>query len=150
MQRNVTKAAAALALLLILSLCLPWAGDRLSQWKEDHSGIPDAVSSRNSGRECFLTVVANRDEIEDKEEFARTVVEMCIENRFESMCLSTDQEGYPSRLEIEVYRRKSEAGRGEPVCLIRFEPTEEECNIKDDTEKYRLYVDGREIKSFGA
>ena len=148
MQRNVTKAAATLALLL--ALCLPWAGDRLSQWNEDHSGIPDAVSSRNLGRECFLTVVANRDEIEDKEEFARTVVEMCIENSFESMCFSTDQEGYPSRLEIEVYRRKSEAGRGEPVCLIRFEPTAEECNIKDDTEQYRLYVDGREIKFFGA
>ena len=150
MQRNVTKAAATLALLLLLALSLSWAGDRLSQWNEDHSGIPDAVSSRNLGRECFLTVVANRDEIEDKEEFARTVVEMCIENSFESMCFSTDQEGYPSRLEIEVYRRKSEAGRGEPVCLIRFEPTAEECNIKDDTEQYRLYVDGREIKFFGA
>lgn len=150
MQRNVTKAAATLALLLLLALSLSWAGDRLSQWNEDHSGIPDAVNSRNSGRECFLTVVANRDEIEDKEEFARTVVEMCIENSFESMCFSTDQEGYPSRLEIEVYRRKSEAGRGEPVCLIRFEPTAEECNIKDDTEQYRLYVDGREIKFFGA
>lgn len=150
MQRNVTKAAATLALLLLLALSLSWAGDRLSQWKEDHSGIPDAVNSRNLGRECFLTVVANRDEIEDKEEFARTVVEMCIENSFESMCFSTDQEGYPSRLEIEVYRRKSEAGRGEPVCLIRFEPTAEECNIKDDTEQYRLYVDGREIKFFGA
>lgn len=150
MQRNVTKAAATLALLLLLALSLSWAGDRLSQWNEDHSGIPDAVNSRNSGRECFLTVVANRDEIEDKEGFARTVVEMCIENSFESMCFSTDQEGYPSRLEIEVYRRKSEAGRGEPVCLIRFEPTAEECNIKDDTEQYRLYVDGREIKFFGA
>lgn len=150
MQRNVTKAAATLALLLLLALSLSWAGDRLSQWNKDHSGIPDAVNSRNLGRECFLTVVANRDEIEDKEEFARTVVEMCIENSFESMCFSTDQEGYPSRLEIEVYRRKSEAGRGEPVCLIRFEPTAEECNIKDDTEQYRLYVDGREIKFFGA
>ncbi len=152
MQKNVTAMRSAAA-LLIASACLALAWGVSGRWREEHSGIPDAVSSRNENGECFLTVVANRDEIEDKEAFARMVVDMCLQNSFESMRLSTDLNGYPERLEIRVYSRKSAVGKEDPLCLIRLEPPAEdaemkavtdrtEYNIKDDREQYRLYVDG--------
>lgn len=178
-QKNVTLLISS-AVTIIAAVCLILAWNFSNQWKRDHSGIPDAVSSRNENGNCFLTVVANSDEIEDKEAFARMVVEMCIQNSFESIHLSTDQRGYPERLEIKVYSSKSAVGKGKPLCLIRFEPpaeddnslkersdidgaTEEpdgadnvdipdtgqrikEYNIKDDKEKYRLYVDGEEVE----
>lgn len=147
MQRNVAKSAVP-AVLGSLALCLLLAGGWYERWKRDHCGVPDVVSSRNVNGDCFLLVVANSDGIGDKEKFARTVVQMCLENSFRSTILSTDLNGYPSRLEIEVYLKKRDIEAGEPVCRIRFEPPEgsgSRYDIKEDTEEYRLYVDGKEI-----
>lgn len=137
--------------------------------RADHSGIPDAVSSRTVNGECYLDVVANEDRIEDEAEFARTVVQMCRDNSFHSMRLSTDQTGYPSRLEIKVYLQRADVNTVEPELEIRYEPAEEPdeekpdeekadaegakgtgvkeagYNIKDDEEKYALYIDDKDI-----
>lgn len=50
--------------------------------KEEISMEPDGVSSISMNRDQYLTVVANRDRIEDKEEFAKLLVKMCRENSF--------------------------------------------------------------------
>lgn len=50
--------------------------------KEEISMEPDGVSSISMNRDQYLTVVANRDRIEDKEEFAKLLVKMCRENHF--------------------------------------------------------------------
>ena len=89
---------------------------------DGRSGVPDAVSSRMVNGECCLDVVANSDTIEDEEEFARTVVQMCRDNSFHSMRLSTDQAGYPCRLEISVYFYREDVNVMEPVFKIYFEP----------------------------
>ena len=47
------------------------------QWKEENSGIPDALSSISDGTTCRLIVVANRSGIRDAEEFAEEVIKMC-------------------------------------------------------------------------
>ena len=44
---------------------------------EEISMEPDVVSSISMNRDQYLTVVANRDRIEDKEEFAKLLVKMC-------------------------------------------------------------------------
>lgn len=57
------------AVLIIAAVCVLlwlWTG-MYRRWQENHSGIPDAVSSRTENGECFLDVIANTDEIEDKE-----------------------------------------------------------------------------------
>lgn len=69
----------------------------LEEWKESHSGIPDAVSSMSSNNWQYLKVVANSDRIDDKETFAREVVQMCRENSFHSVFYG--------------YKRVSERGR---------------------------------------
>lgn len=71
--------------------------------KQQNTGIPDVVNSVINGTDYNLTVVANSDSIEDKEEFARTVIHMCIDNSFHSVRFSTDIRGYPTGLDISVY-----------------------------------------------
>ena len=151
----------------VLIFCLLWegvfkGGSRYDQWKIRHSGIPDAVSSRTVNGVCCLDVVADADRIEDKAEFARKVVQMCRENSFRSMRLSTDLGGYPSILEIKVYLQREDVNAVEPKFEIRYAPAEEtgreeakgeevkktEYNIKDDAEKYKLYIDGKEIPCY--
>ena len=164
-QRSVAPGAAAVLLAAVCAvLWLPGAGERLEEWRISRSGIPDAVSSRNGNGACYLTVTANSDEIVDEEEFAETVVRMCVENSFRSMKLSTDLNGYPESLDITVYLKKSDIGKEDPVLRIRFEPPEETearsdpaeeelgpgeehterrsgYNIKDDADHYTLTVE---------
>lgn len=118
------------------------------EWKENHSGIPDAVSSVSSDGWQYLNVVANSDRIDDKEAFARKVIQMCRENSFHSIRFSTDINGYPSGLCITVYLNRKDLEKGRQVCEIEFctEGYMENCNIKDDVEQFHLYLDGEEIE----
>lgn len=52
-------------------------------------------------RDKTLTVVANRDKIEDKEAFANLLLQMYKDNSFDSMEFSLD-EGYPTSLDIRI------------------------------------------------
>lgn len=118
------------------------------EWKENHSGIPDAASSVSSDGWQYLNVVANSDRIDDKEAFARKVIQMCRENSFHSIRFSTDINGYPSGLCITVYLNRKDLENGRQVCEIEFctEGYMENCNIKDDVEQFHLYLDGEEIE----
>lgn len=62
-------------------------------------GEPDVINSIRSGNDERLTVVANRDDIEDKEEFARLLINMCQENSFKTIKFSTDF-GYATKLNM--------------------------------------------------
>ena len=153
-RRNRKRKAAVILIAAFFLLC--GAGSWYRSWQAEHTGIPDAVSSRTENGECFLDVTANADRIEDTEGFARTVIQMCRENSFRSIRLSTDLYGYPERLEVNVYLHREEVNKVKPVLRIRYEPAEdfaqgesdEEYNIKDHAEKYNLYVDGKEIPCY--
>lgn len=121
--------------------------EKYVQWQEDHCGIPDAVGSTVINNDHHLTVVANSSEIEDKEEFARQIVDMCRENAFHSIKFSTDINGYPSSLDITVYLRKSDIGKKDPVCRIKYIPSDynEGYDIKNNADQYHLYLDEKEI-----
>ena len=70
---------------------------------------PDVVSSISMNRDQYLTVVANRNRIEDKEEFAKLLVKMCRENSFHTIKFSTDR-GYAregSENEVDIYDYKT-------------------------------------------
>lgn len=55
----------------------------------------------------MLVVVANRKRIDDKEKFAKLLVEKCKNNSFQSIKLSTDYE-YATSLNFRVYLLKDE------------------------------------------
>ena len=73
---------------------------------------------------------------------------MCRENSFHTIRFSTDINGYPSGLCITVYLNRKDLEKGRQVCEIEFRTEEymEDCNIKDDVEKFHLYLDGKEIE----
>lgn len=141
---------AGVLLFLGVTLMIHYCRTALEEWKESHSGIPDAVSSMSSGNWQYLKVVANSSQIDDKEAFARKVIQMCRENSFHSIRFSTDINGYPSGVDITVYSNRKDLEKGKPVCEIRFCPEEyrEDCDIKNDVEQFHLYLNGEEIEFY--
>lgn len=107
---------------------------------------PDAVNSRNVNGACFLTVSANGI-IEEKERFAAHLIQMCRENQFLSLKISTDIEGYPQMLDITVYLRKTDVGKRDPVMHIQYVPRSgvKNVNIQADPERYDLFIDGKRV-----
>lgn len=110
-------------------------------------GEPDVINSIRSGNDERLTVVANRDEIEDKEEFAKLLVKMCQENSFKTIKFSTDY-GYATQLNMRVYLWRDEIEGNEPVMTVDFEPIDwkQEYDIVNNPEQFELFVDGELVE----
>lgn len=87
----------------------------------ENSGIPDVVSSRTQNEDCYLTVVANSESIEDRKEFAVKVICMYRENAFYTTRFSTDREDAPERLYITVYLNKSDVKQGKDVFSFLYD-----------------------------
>ena len=84
-------------------LCLLLAVAFVSGCAQKHKeGEPDVISSMKMNQDEILTVVANRNQIEDKEDFAKFLVEKCKDNSFQSVRFSTDY-GYATSLNLRVY-----------------------------------------------
>lgn len=116
--------------------------------RKSHSpGEPDIISSMKMNRDENLVIVANRDEIEDKVEFARLLVTMCQENSFQSIKFSTDV-GYPTSLDMRVYLWEDEIEDSDPVMTVQYKTKDwnSDYDIVNDSEMYELYVDGELIK----
>ena len=77
------------AVILIIVVGILY-GKSVSSHKESE---PDVVSTFSMNRDESLTVVANREHIEDKEAFARELLQMYKDNSFYSIKFSTDR-GY--------------------------------------------------------
>ena len=69
-------------------LCLLLAAAFVSGCAQKHKeGEPDVISSMKMNQDETLTVVANRKQIEDKEDFAKLLVKKCKDNSFSSLFL---------------------------------------------------------------
>ena len=107
---------------------------------------PDVVSSISMNRDQYLTVVANRDRIEDKEEFAKLLVKMCTEKSFHTIKFSTDR-GYATGIHMQVYLCEENIEDANIVMEIDYVQREynENYDICDNPEKFELHVDGEVI-----
>lgn len=106
---------------------------------------PDCVGSISSNADEYLTVVAYRSSIKDKETFAWKLVKMCQDNAFKTIKFSTDFRGYPTSLHINVYLSERDVDKGKVEMNIRFKPTDysQGYDIVNNEEKYELYIDGQ-------
>ena len=104
---------------------------------------PDMVSTINSMNYEYCAIIANRNYIPDKVEFALELIEMCRKNEYETIKFATDVRGYPSGLFLSVYLTPEDMENGRIYMKVKYvtEGDEEDRNIKDDSEKYQLYVD---------
>ena len=125
--------------------------------KEEISMEPDVVSSISMNRNQYITVVANRNRIEDKEEFAKLLVKMCRKNSFHTIKFSTDR-GYATALiysdggvctPIEIpgsNLRLEEEDIEDANVVMEIDYVQRECNEKYDIcnnpEEFELFVNG--------
>lgn len=129
-------------------ICLLLAVAFVSGCAQKHKeGEPDVISSMKMNQDETLTVVANRKQIEDKEDFAKLLVKKCKDNSFQSVRFSTDY-GYATSLNLRVYLWEDEIEGQEPVMVVEYTPIEwnEEYDIVNDSEMFQLYVDGKLIE----
>ena len=123
------------------------AGCFLEEKYENHIPMePDVVSSISMNQDQYLTIVANRDKIEDKEEFAELLVKMCRENSFHTIKFSTDR-GYATEIHMQVYLCEEDIEDANVVMEIDYVQREynENYDICDNPEKFELHVDGEVI-----
>ena len=111
---------------------------------EDVPMAPDVVSSISMNRDQYLTVVANRDNIEDKEEFAKLLIEMCKENSFHTIKFSTDR-GYATNVDMRVYLFQDKIEGHGPVMIVKYEPVEygKGYDIVHNPDQFKLTIDGK-------
>lgn len=140
---NMKKKMLMLPLVMMVILLVACGADENAHVP----GEPDVINSIKSNNDEHLVVVANRDEIEDKVEFAKLLVQMCQENSFQTIKFSTDY-GYATSLNMRVYLWKDEIEGNEPVMTVDFEPIEwnKDYDIVNNPEMFELYVDGEIIE----
>ena len=89
-------------------------------WNEKRvEGEPDVVSSMIVNNEQYLTVVANRNEIENEEEFTKLLIKMYEENSFHSVKFSTDMVEL-ERVYVKVYLWKQDIKKENPILRIKY------------------------------
>lgn len=76
-----------IAVVLVVAVMI---GISLEEEERRVEGEPDVISSIIMNNEQYLTVVANRNEIENEEEFTKLLIKMYEENSFHSVKFSTD------------------------------------------------------------
>ena len=82
-------------------------------------GEPDVISSMIVNNEQYLTVVANRNEIKNEEEFTKLLIKMYEENSFHSVKFSTDLVD-TEKIYMKVYLWKDEIKKNQPNLGIEF------------------------------
>lgn len=134
-QKIIKQKMITICLLCIFCLC--------ACGKQHISAEPDVINSISFNRDENLTVIANCDVIEDKEEFAWKLIEMCRENAFHTIKFSTDR-GYATSIDMRVYLWQDEIEGQEPIMEIEYEPIEYgmDYDIVNNPDKFELYLDG--------
>lgn len=110
---------------------------------------PDMGSTISSMNYEYCAIIAYRNQIPDKIAFARKLIEMCRENGYETIKFATDVRGYPSGLYLSVYLTKKDFENGKIYMKIKYitKTYNQNSNIKDDMEKYQLYIDNNLVSN---
>lgn len=138
------KRICIVCVIMVFSIMTGYLFEKKS--KEEISMEPDVVSNISMNRNQYLTVVANRDRIEDKEEFAKLLVKMCRDNSFHTIKFSTDR-GYATGIHMQVYLCDNDIEEAKVVMKIDYVQREynENYDIYDNPEEFELHVDGEVI-----
>ena len=141
------KRICIVCVIMVFSIMTGYLFEKKS--KEEISMKPDVVSSISMNRDQYLTVVANRDRIEDKEEFAKLLVKMCRDNSFHTIKFSTDR-GYATGIHMQVYLHEDDIEGNNPIMVVEYKPAVygNAYDIVHDPEKFRLFIDGKSMDMF--
>ena len=100
------------------------AGSIYGKFESSHKeGEPDVVGTFSVNRDENITVVANREDIEDREAFARKLLQMYKDDSFHSTKFSTDR-GYATSIDMHIYLWKEDIEDGESVMTAEYRSVE--------------------------
>ena len=124
------------ASLVLMALCI------YLQWGRGVSVRNTISSSWDGKRTEYMTIVANKLYIGDKEAYARKMIETCINNEFRDVRFSYDM-GYPAEITMDIYTNETARQLGVRCCEVRYAQPEEDryrYNVKDDRERFVMTV----------
>ena len=97
MKKKIIAVISGTAILIIA------AGSIYGKFESSHKeGEPDVVGTFSVNRDENITVVANREDIEDREAFARKLLQMYKNDSFHSIKFSTHR-GYATSVDMIIY-----------------------------------------------
>lgn len=111
-----TKWKMVVAVVLVVAVMI---GIGLEGEERRVEGEPDVISSMIVNNEQYLTVVANRNKIENEEEFKKLLIRMYEENSFHSVKFSTDMVE-SEKVYMKVYLWRDEIARKDPAMRINY------------------------------
>lgn len=138
-----------LILFFLIVMVLAMLGCRKNYAKnneQDEWIKSDCVSSVHSSEGDYqLTIIANENEITDKEAYARMLIEKVCKNDFKTIMFSYDVTGYPTRLRMSVYLSEEDwkDRDKEPYMEVSFEQEDflNGYNIVDHYDKFTLEIE---------
>lgn len=135
-------------ILVLLTATMTACGTKDTETNQDYEeGVPDCVvSNHSSDGDYRLIILANQDEIEDKEAYAKLLIEKVKKNDFHTIMFSYDMSGYPTSLRMSVYLREEDWQNRDtdPFMEISFRQEDRIANgynIVDDYDKFVLEID---------
>lgn len=126
-----------IVLLILLIFVVSWGGKRNTQ-----SDIPDCVISNSMNDDYSLTIIANREEIEDKEAYAKELIEQVRNNGFKTIMFSFEETGYPTSLDMTVYLNEKDWKNHTSVMSVslRQQNILDGFNIVDNLDKFQMEI----------
>lgn len=111
-----TKWKMVVAVVLVVAVMI---GIGLEGEERRVEGEPDVISSMIVNNEQYLTVMANRNKIENEEEFKKLLIRMYEENSFHSVKFSTDISD-PEKVYMKVYLFRETIKEKETDPILEF------------------------------
>lgn len=104
------------------------------------SDIPDCVVSNTFNDEYSLIIIANQDKIEDKETFAKQLIEQVRNNDFKTILFSYDEVGYPTKLEMTVYLNEEDWQNHNSIMRVSLTQQNvlDNFNIVEHLDKFQM------------
>ena len=131
-------------LILTLTACEPKNTETNGKYE---AGVPDCVvSNHTSDGDYRLIILANQDEIDDKDAYAKMLIEKVKKNDFHTIMFSYDMSGYPTSLHMSVYLSEADWKERDTDPYMEISFTQEDriangYNIVDDYDKFTLEID---------
>lgn len=127
-------------------MCITWLiGTTLMIGCAKHTtqfGVSDCVVCNTSNSEYTLTIIANQEKIQDKEAFAKQLIEQVRNNDFKTILFSYDEVGYPTRLDMTVYLNEDDWQNHISVMCVSLTQQNilDNFNIVENLDKFEMKI----------
>lgn len=109
------------------------------QWGQEMEICNTTSETANNYYSLDITIIAHRLYIRDKEKFAESAIQKCVENSWKDIRFSYDLSGYPNELNIDVYMSNCAYHSHKMAFTIVYSQDNNfEYNIKDNPDKFTI------------